>query len=270
MLVVLFGLFGLIVGSFLSVLIVRGGVRALSGRSACMSCGRGILWYDLIPVLSWMWLRGRCRFCGSKISAQYPLVELATALLFAVLGAAPIHIILRLLALPISALLIAISVYDLRHTIIPDAWVWTFNGLALFSIITIEGSLTAFNISYALLSGPAVALPLFTLWLVSRGRWMGLGDAKLALGIGWLLGPFLGIGALFLAFIIGALVSVFILLPLPHVAAYFSKRGIARLSNSPPRLTMKSEIPFGPFLVASCLFVWISQMYGVPFLFLWQ
>lgn len=265
MFAVIFALFGLIVGSFLNVLIVRATVRALSGRSACMSCGRGILWYDLIPVLSWVWLGGRCRFCRSKISAQYPLVELTTAFLFAALGAAPVPIIVRLFGLPILAILVAISAYDLRHTIIPDAWVWIFNALALISSL-----LTTNYLLLTILSGPAVALPLFALWLVSRGRWMGLGDAKLALGIGWLLGPLYGIVALFFAFVIGAVVSVFVLLPLPHVALYLSKRGIARLSNSSPRLTMKSEVPFGPFLVAACLLVWFSLLYGIPLPFIWQ
>lgn len=276
MFAVIFGLFGLIVGSFLNVLILRGGVRPLSGRSTCMSCGRGILWYDLIPVFSWVLLGGKCRFCKSNISAQYPLVELTTALLFAFIGAAPIHIIFRLLALPITAILIAISAYDMRHTIIPDAWVWSFNTLALISVFAFPLLATSHWL-LAILSGPAVALPLFTLWLVSRGRWMGLGDAKLALGIGWLLGPFYGIAALFLAFVFGAVVSVCILLPFPHIADSLGKwaclcgarrQGIARLSNSTPRLTMKSEVPFGPFLVASCIFVWISQMYGIPIPFL--
>ncbi|MDO8561738.1 MAG: prepilin peptidase, partial [bacterium] len=103
MFAVIFGLFGLIIGSFLNVLIVRGGVRALSGRSACMSCGRGIPWYDLIPVFSWVLLRGRCRFCRSKISVQYPLVELTTALLFAALGASPVSLIARIFGLLIVA-----------------------------------------------------------------------------------------------------------------------------------------------------------------------
>ena len=269
MFAVIFGLFGLIIGSFLNVLILRGGVRALSGRSACMSCGKEILWYDLIPVFSWIWLQGKCRFCKSKISAQYVLVELLTAFLFATIGASAFPIFLRLFCLPILALLIAISVYDLRHTIIPDAWVWTFNVLALLSIFAFPLQATTYWLP-AILAGPVVALPLFLLWFVSHGRWMGLGDAKLALGIGWLLGPFYRMIALFLSFIIGDFVSVFILLPLPHFVAYLRKWGIARLSNVSHQLTMKSEVPFGPFLVSACLLVWISQMYGIPIPFIWQ
>ncbi|MCR4280784.1 MAG: prepilin peptidase [Candidatus Kaiserbacteria bacterium] len=282
MFAVIFGLFGLIIGSFLNVLILRGGVRSLAGRSSCMSCKKEILWYDLLPILSWMFLRGKCRFCKSKISAQYLLVELITALLFAVIGASTIPILFKLFALPIIAILIAISVYDLRHTIIPDAWVWTFNALAFSSIFLpmLWSGPRLFDVGVSVLAGISTALPLFLLWLVSRGRWMGLGDAKLALGIGWLLGPFYGMIALFFAFIIGAAVSVFILLPFPYIVRFskkvallrqgFEGQGIARLSNASQRITMKSEVPFGPFLVSACLLVWITQMYGIPLPFLWQ
>src|SRR3989344_9700256 len=83
-----FGLFGLIVGSFLNVLILRWGTRPLTGRSACMSCGRTIPWYDLVPVFSWILLGGQCRSCGSRISLQYPLVESVTGLLFFFIGLA--------------------------------------------------------------------------------------------------------------------------------------------------------------------------------------
>ncbi|MDO8481497.1 MAG: prepilin peptidase [bacterium] len=265
-----FGLFGLIVGSFLNVLILRGGVRTLTGRSACMSCGREILWYDLIPVFSWLLLQGKCRFCHSKISWQYPLVELMTALLFACLGTAPVAITLRLLGLPIVAILIAIAVYDIRHTIIPNAWAYFFGLCALvFYFVSTPGTVDLRSALIELLGGIFVALPLFILWYVSGGRWMGLGDSKLALGIGWLLGPLYGIVALFLAFIIGAFVSVFILLPLPHIVAFFTPYHFSPFGKSGKGLTMKSEVPFGPFLAAACLFVWIAQMYGIPLL-IWQ
>src|SRR3989338_9888129 len=111
-----FGLFGLIVGSFLNVLILRWGTRPLTGRSACMSCGRTIPWYDLVPIFSWILLGGRCRLCGSRISLQYPLVESGTGLLFFIIGLAPLPLYLHLLALPIAAILLAIAVYDLKRS----------------------------------------------------------------------------------------------------------------------------------------------------------
>ena len=85
-LVLAFGILGLCVGSFLNVIILRRGKRSLSWRSECMSCAKTLAWYDLIPIASWVILRGRCRACGSSISIQYPLVEAATAILFAVFG----------------------------------------------------------------------------------------------------------------------------------------------------------------------------------------
>src|SRR5262245_31922917 len=83
--VLIFGIFGLCVGSFLNVVFLRG-TLALSGRSACVSCAKTLKWYDMVPVASWVFLRGRCRTCGSSISIRYPLVEAATAILFGLFG----------------------------------------------------------------------------------------------------------------------------------------------------------------------------------------
>ncbi len=260
-----FGLFGLIIGSFLNVAVLRRGARTILGRSACMSCGSRLEWYDNIPLVSWLMLRGRCRACGSRISAQYILVEFATGAAFAVIGAAPVFGLgYKAIFCVIAAALVAIAAYDMRHTIIPDGWVYFFDALALLAmgpvlLLNADASLWLY-----LAAGPAAALPLFMLWLVSGGRWMGLGDAKLALGIGWLLGPVFGIVSVFFAFIIGALVSVCILLPLPYIRALLRGRGIARLSEGRARFTMKSEVPFGPFLIASCFLLWFALLYNIP------
>ncbi|MEK7601464.1 MAG: prepilin peptidase [Patescibacteria group bacterium] len=270
-----FGIFGLIAGSFLNVVIVRRGAKSLGGRSACMSCGVQLPWYDMVPVFSWLALRGRCRSCGSRISMQYPLVEAGTACLFALMGAAPMGLLPRIGALPLLGLLIVIAVYDIRHTIIPDEWVYSFAGLTLVYQFIFPVP-AGFGTALLLLAGPAAALPLFLLWLFSKGAWMGLGDPKLALGIGWLLGPLWGVWAVFFSFIIGALVSVLILLPLPYIVRFAGKtarlrdrvfgrgQGIARLNRQSARFTMKSEVPFGPFLVGSCIFVWFSLLYHIP------
>lgn len=268
MLATLFGLFGLIIGSFLNVLILRRGLCNLGGRSACMTCAARIAWYDNIPLFSWFILRGRCRACGSRISMQYPLVEALTGAVFALLGGADLSLPVLAVSLPASALLIAIAVYDVRHTIIPDAWVWTFNALALLTACVLPLPATSYTLS-AILAGPVAALPLFALWLVSRGRWMGLGDAKLALGIGWLLGPVYGVAAIFGAFIFGAVVSLLILLPLPFylrflqiVRYYLLHRGVGVKSGT--GFTMKSEVPFGPFLISSCFIIWFLLLYNIP------
>ncbi|MDP3735560.1 MAG: prepilin peptidase [bacterium] len=261
LLVIFTFVFGAIVGSFLNVVALRynSGVT-LGGRSRCFSCSAILAWFDLVPVVSFIALRGRCRRCGSAISLQYPVVELITGVVFALVlnhelgimnyGAAfsAYFILHTAYFMAIFSLLIAISVYDLRHKIIPNGLVYLFSALT-FSKLLIE--LASSNpqllvTSYQLLaSGPLLAAPFAALWLLSGGRWMGLGDAKLALGIGWLLGFSTGIAALVLSFWIGAVVSLGILL---------AER--ARLFSSREDFTMKSEIPFGPFLVAGTFLAW--------------
>lgn len=92
---------------------------------------------------------------------------------------------------------------------------------------------------------------------------MGFGDVKLALGIGWLLGPLYGVVAVFLSFIIGAFVSVAILLPLPHIVRALRPLGITSYALSSEGFTMNSEIPFGPFLICSCFLLWFLLLYGI-------
>lgn len=266
MFVALCALFGLIIGSFLNVVILRHGVRSLEGRSACFSCASTIAWYDNVPVFSYLMLGGRCRSCRTRISIQYPLVELSVAVLFALIGgafapsAAPAAAIDLAISFAIGALLIAIFVYDLRHTIIPDGWVYA---AALLSLAVHFFESVPFDLPMLVLAGPVAALPLFSLWLVSRGRWMGLGDSKLALAMGWLLGPIDGITAVMYAFILGAVVSLGILLPLPWYRRVLAKWGLGTRSAG-QSFTMKSEVPFGPFLIASCIIVWLMHLYHVP------
>lgn len=201
---------------------------------------------------------------------QYPLVEAGTGAVFAVIAFAPIALPFKILALPIAALLIAIAVYDLYTTIIPDRWAAISGTLCL--IAAILGALSSGSpLMPALLAGPVAALPLFALWYLSKGKWMGLGDAKLTLSTGWLLGVQGGLTAVFLAFIIGTIVSI----PLMFLSSKLYVRLKEILSGSPHGgvkddsltgrgLTMKSEVPFGPYLVASCFIVWFAQMYAIP------
>jgi leader peptidase (prepilin peptidase)/N-methyltransferase len=259
-----FGLFGLIVGSFLNVLILRRGAEGLGGRSHCMSCGALIRWYDNVPVFSWLALQGKCRSCGARISLQYPLVEVLTGILFALIGAATgFALWQQALFCLLAALLVAIAVHDLRTTIIPDPWVYTFVGSAFLLGVVGTALNTPSLFLSSLLGGPIAALPLFLLWLLSRGAWMGFGDVKLALGMGWLLGPVYGTAAVFFAFVIGAVVSVCILLPLPAILSALGRVGITRVPISSGGFTMRSEIPFGPFLVASTFIIWLLLINSV-------
>ncbi len=239
-LIILFAfILGTIIGSFLNVIILRWntGASIAVDRSRCFSCGKTLTWYELVPLFSFLVQGGKCRGCGSRISWQYPLVECVTGLLFAL--TAWLFPPLTALAMATDALyfaawsvLVIITVYDLRHKIIPDTFSYLFAliGLAVLVLhVASGGTLDWWNVA----AGPLLALPLFLLWLVSGGRWMGLGDPKLVLGIGWLLGLDGGGAALVLAFWIGAIVGIGLI--------------IAR------RVGLKSEIPFAPFLIAGTL-----------------
>lgn len=269
------------IGSFVNVLVLRHGERDILGRSACPRCGTTLQWFELVPVLSWLLLRGRCRTCKAGISIQYPLVEMLTSAGFLAIGLAPLPLFAQVIGAVIIALLVAIAVYDLYHTIIPDIWVWPFVGLSLvyafaspLMLARPVGSLLSFGDTWhlILLSGPLVASPLLLLWLVSGGKWMGFGDVKFALGMGFLLGIVPGFIALLLAFVLGAFVGVFILLPLPHIMRFLQRAGPVRglasngagITRSPkgvPGYTMKSEVPFGPFLITALCIVWFSNLY---------
>jgi leader peptidase (prepilin peptidase) / N-methyltransferase len=258
-------LLGLIVGSFLNVVVLRHKAKSLSGRSACFSCGTRITWYDLIPLFSWLNLRGRCRACGSRISVQYPLVEFATGALFFVVALLQLPILPTLVALFIVSISIAIAVYDIKHTIIPDSWVTALILASAFFPFT--APILRFESWQLYLLGAVVtALPLFLLWLVSEGRWMGLGDVKLALAIGFLLGPVAGPYAIMVAFILGALIMV----PLLFFSSATWKNWVKGFTPTPIAsqlvwgFTMKSEVPFGPYLIASNLLVWFALLLRIP------
>lgn len=250
--------FGAIVGSFLNVVILRynTGASIAMGKSACFSCAKNLFWYELFPIASFVALKGRCGNCKSKISWQYPLVEFFTGFIFlltflmifnqsfAFFEFSFNYLLYIFYYWSIFSLLIVITVYDIRHKIIPDLLVFSFAGLSLTRLIFNFGIQDLFHSPFIfdLLAGPILALPFFLMWLFSKGRWMGLGDAKLALGIGWFLGLFSGISAVILGFWIGAAFSLLIIL-------------FQRLNLTGKRITIKSEIPFAPFLVIGLLLV---------------
>ncbi|MFA6272998.1 MAG: prepilin peptidase [Candidatus Paceibacterota bacterium] len=238
----LWGLFilaiGAIVGSFLNVVALRYGTgkSPLTGRSFCSACNRKLSAVDLVPVFSFIFLGGKCRTCKAKISWQYPLVEILTAIIFLFLFKSP-------LALVAWCILIVIMIYDWRHKIIPD-------GLALaFGILTLVMAILANfdgNLFLALLWGPLFATPFFLLWYFSGGKWMGLGDAKLGLGLGWLLGV-KSFDAFIWAFWIGAAVSLLIVF-------------WQSWQKNQKKLTMKSEVPFAPFLFVATFLVYFFNI----------
>jgi len=247
---------GLVIGSFLNVVIYRLGTGvSLKGRSGCMSCGAKLRSYDMIPVLSFLFLRGKCRACQSRISWQYPAVELATALSFFVayyfFGLTVSFAFTAILA----SVIVVIVAYDIKHMMIPDEMIMLLVALAGITLFTTIPEIDVFKFVLpawsAIFAGPIVALPFFILWLVSKGRWIGFGDVKLALPIGWLLGISSGFLSLVFAFWIGLIILILygIVSLLVHKKFSFSK-------------LKKKEIPLGPFLCLSLFLVFVT---GITF-----
>lgn len=163
-------------------------------------------------------------------------MEILTGALFAgifwVLGATIESVLVAI----IFSILIVILIYDIKHTIIPNHLVYWFILLSFLSIFVVDNTVSSLFFSFSpIVTGASLFLFFFLIWFFSKGKWMGLGDAKLALGMGLLLGPVGGVSAVVLGFWIGALVSLIILF-------------VQRLKGV-GGMTLKSEIPFAPFLI---------------------
>ena len=260
--VILFFVFGVIVGSFLNVVILRYNTgRAPTGRSACFSCGKKLKAIELIPIVSYFFLRGRCSQCKSMISVQYPLVELATGILFVLMyWYQSQSLTLLTYYLVVSCLLAVITVYDIRHMIIPDGLVFAFIGLGFLRLLyeTPLASLIHKPEIWNLLAGPILFLPFWALWYFSKGTWMGFGDAKLAWGIGWMLGLAQGVSAIILGFWIGAVASLCII----GLGKVLSTAGAKKICKHLrlPNLSFKSAIPFAPYLIVGTFTALLSGM----------
>lgn len=244
-------IFGAVIGSFLNVVSLRFNTgMTLGGRSKCLSCGETLTWKELIPIASFMAQKGACKKCKSRISWQYPLVEFAAGVLFVLIlilypPVSALAAVSTVIYLVTACLLLVITAYDIKHKIIPDRFVYAFAAIALVGLF-VGGSSWLHAPSYAaLVAGPLLALPFALIWLFSKGTWMGLGDAKLTLGIGWLLGISAGVNALILAFWIAAVVSVIWMF-----ATYRRFKG-------------KTEIPFGPYLILGMYLVLIFHIQAI-------
>src|SRR5690606_1522007 len=167
---------------------------------------------------------------------RYFLVELITGLLFVAVALTSIYLWQALLSYMIVMLLVAIGLYDYDHHLIPHELVWPFNLLALGLLFLPNGTAFQFPQVIDLLAGPILASFFWIIWLISRGAWMGFADGTLALGIGWVLGLQKGITALLFSFWIGALISLLLL-------------AWVKLASRSEKLSFKSEVPFGPFII---------------------
>lgn len=264
-------LFGAAIGSFVCVVANRynTGLSFWRGRSFCFSCNTELTRADLVPIFSFLFLRGKCRYCNDKIPKETIFVEFLMGFLSVVafwksglvssleLGAGSLEAgVSYLIITSVFAVILLISIYDLKHFIIPDSFLISFFVLALLynSQFIILNSLSPTSKLLALsLSGIALTLPFLLIFLISRGRWLGFGDVKYIAVIGFFLGIIQGVSAVILAFWIGAVFSIGLLL-LKKIKSHID---LPILANN---LTIKSEIPFGPFLSVGIL---ISFYFGL-------
>lgn len=226
---IFFFVLGTVIGSFLNVVINRLKTREsiLKNRSYCPFCKKKLTWSELIPIVSFIFQRGRCKKCNKKISWQYPLVEFFTGLVFLLNFIYQVPVFWFLIA----CFLIILFVFDLKHYLVPDKVIYPA------IIITIIYRLFAnFHYFLAALVGGGFFLIIV---LISKGKWMGVGDIKIGALMGLLLGWEFLLTALFLAFLIGAIVAIILLI--------LKKK------------TFQSEIPFGPFLIGA---TFITLLWG--------
>lgn len=246
--------FGAIIGSFLNVVIYRynSGSSLVYGRSCCFSCGKPLGPLELIPIVSFLWSRGRCAGCGARISWQYIIVETLSGALFLAVFLLNLSVLETILVLAAFSTLLVIAVYDMRHQIIPDGLAALFAVLGLLRFVFLVGleQIIQFPAAWTLIAGPALFLPFGILWFVSRGRWLGLGDGKLAFGIGWFLGMSAGGTAILLAFWIGAGVALFLM----------AVQKIAPHVWGGTKFSMQSALPFGPLLILALFIVYFTHL----------
>jgi len=268
MIIALLGVLGLIFGSFVNALVWRlyeqekladkkgektaERRRELSitkGRSMCPNCGHELAAKDLVPVVSWVMLGGKCRYCRKPISWQYPVVELLTGMLFVVSYLAwPLgfyHVGLFQFALWLVFLVgfVALAVYDLRWFLLPDRIVLPLTILGLVQVAVTALWLRSFTLFWQPIVAAGIIFGLFwLLFQVSKGAWIGGGDVKLAVLLGLLVGtPLRAFLVIFFASLLGTLVSV------PLIAR--GKQGL------------QLRIPFGPYLLLATILV---VLYGTP------
>jgi len=216
---------GTVIGSFLNVVIIRLKAKKsiFKNRSHCVFCNKKLRWYELIPLMSFVMQLGKCRGCKKRFSWQYPLVELFTGLVFLILFIYEFSFFWFI----ISCFLIILFVYDLKHYLVPDVIIYP---AIILSFV--------FHF-YFIFPGLIGAAFFLVIVLISKGKWMGMGDVKIGALMGLLLGFKLLIVALFLAFLVGALVSIALMI--------IKKK------------KLKSEIPFVPFLAGA---TFISLLWG--------
>ena len=257
-------LFGGALGSFSGVIVDRLYIKSfLTGRSRCDTCNRDLSWYELIPVFSFLFLRGRCRKCKVKIGqekfwmeilggvfavfvykiylAKYFIVPLTsqaivTGSLFSILAAA------------LFVIFIVIVFYDLRHKLVPTSFslILVVIGIAfevykIFNYKFIYGGITGL-FWLDLFSGFLIALPFFLMYIITRKKGAGFGDIVIYFAVGYLAGFIFGVSIFFISVWVGAIVSIALMLIYPK------------------KFNRKSAIPFAPFIIIATVIVMLFQI----------
>lgn len=238
---------GLCFGSFINMLVYRLEMEGKllksvykshkynKNRSFCDYCGRQLKWYENIPVISWLVQKGKSRCCQKKLSILYPIVEITTGLLFLICGIKfsiyNANLILLVFSLMIITLLVFLAVFDLKHMVLPDLAI-----LILYVIALLFWYLVHFNEWNYFISAMWSFVFMAFLYLVTKGKGMGWGDVELSLFMGLFLGWPEIIVAFYVAFVVGALVGLVGILV--------------------KKMTGKSKVPFGPFLILGIIIAW--------------
>lgn len=232
---------GCAVGSFVNVVVdrtVRG--ESILGRSSCDFCHRKLSTFDLVPILSFVGLRARCRYCRRKLSWQYPIVETLIGVLFAATFYTQVSLgtftsVSLFYNFVIISILVVVAIFDLKFSLIPTTFVFAASLVSLFYIYF---NLSSYDFVVGVLSSLLLAFFFLAIVVLTRGRGMGSGDIPLVFLLGLFLGWPFNLAAVFLAFLIGALASVVLLM------LRIKKIGEA--------------IPLGPFLILGTfiIFFW--------------
>ena len=260
---VLYGFLGLLVGSFVNVLIIRVPVReSLMTRSHCVSCDAQVEWYDNFPVISWVVLKGKCRRCKFPISKQYPFIEVFTSISWVVITLLtgtlliPSPFVVSLYVL--ISLSIALSVIDFKTLTLPNPLVLAFTIVAAVGVLSetfvrtntdvwISEFAVLENVTAGSLIRGVVVMLIFgflylSLLILSGGRWVGFGDVKLVPALG-LVSGYLGVGSAVVAFVFPYLIA-----GLPLMVLMVSGK-----------IKKGSHVPFGPSLLAG---FWVAVFFG--------
>jgi prepilin signal peptidase PulO-like enzyme (type II secretory pathway) len=263
----IFFLVGLSVGSFINAFQYRVQIgKKNTGRSFCPKCKHQLAWYDLIPLLSFFLLKGRCRYCGKAISIQYPLIEFITAVLFVAVGIKSgyiqkindlllgslsfsnkeVFVILLsvLCLLLIVGCLVLIALHDFKTKYVLSLVVYVTMGASLsFLIVNYGGQVSSwplFEYFYPFVAPSLIAAGIFfAIYAISRGKWMGAGDIEIAAMMGVVLGWPDTMIAFYVAFILGAIIGTVLLVA--------------------QKAKLKTEVPFGPFLITG---TFVAYLFG--------